>query len=281
MAIGKNLMKALFAVQQEIGVIGKDANNPFHKSKYATLEHVWEIVKPRLLKYNICVMQPALTTSDGAGCETIITHIESGEEMRSTLILPLPEKGLGAQGVGSCISYARRYSLTAALGLVVGDEDDDGEAAQGRAGGAGKSAGSPKNKGPAAAPAAPVSSREATQQKLAEAAKPVETAKAPSLPKEEEVSVPGPVAPVTKSPKERKLAVFEYLKSDGSFKDEDIRAATEKVLGRKVNPTGDVLLKSIVELEKLEVWVEKLKAMTGGKIGEWMRANPNLTDVAE
>lgn len=270
--MGKNLTKALFAIQQETGIIGKDANNPFHKSKYATLEHVWEVIKPKLLKYNVCVEQPAITTPEGAGCETIITHVESGEEKKSILILPLPEKGSGAQGVGSCISYARRYSLTAALGIVVGDEDDDGEGTLGRSGQGKKSNGrgqDARSEAPAPAPAQPskVSPKEAIQNKLAE------TSKTPSLPKEEEVSVPGPTA-VQLTPKERKLAVLEYLKSDGSWKDEDIRAAIEKVLGRKVNATGDVLLKSIVELQKLEVWVSKLKAMTGGTIAEWMKANP-------
>lgn len=275
--MGKTLTKALFSIQQEIGIIGKDANNPFHKSRYATLEHVWEIVKPKLLKYNICIEQPALTTAEGAGCETIITHVESGEEKKSVLILPLPEKGLGAQGVGSCISYARRYSLTAALGLVVGEEDDDGEAAQGRAGNGQKSPGRPPNKAPAPTPEAPISTREATQRKLAETPKAAETMKATEGDK---ASAPA-VAPVEISPKERKLNVLRYLKSDGSFSPDDIRSSIEKVLGRKVNTSGDVLLKSIVELEKLEVWVSKLKAMTSGTIAEWMKANPNLTDVSQ
>jgi len=267
----KNLMASIFKVQQSIGIIGKDANNPYFKSKYATLEHVWELVKPKLADAGLCVVQPAIFGPEGAGCKTLIVHLESGESMETSLLLPLPEKGAGAQGVGSCISYARRYSLTAALGLVVGDEDDDGEASLGRSKNGQKSAPTPANKGspvaaPAPAPAAPakVSPKEATQQKLAEAAKPVET------PKE------STVAPVTITPKERKLAVFSYLKSDGSFSEEDIRDAVAKVLGRKVNPTGDVLLKSIVELEKLELWVSKLKAMTSGTIADWMRANPGM-----
>lgn len=131
--ITKELVKSIKNVQQSIGIIGKDADNPYHKSKYASLEHIWEVIKPELGKNNLTVVQLPVSKEDKAGVRTLILH-ESGGVLAAELLLPIPEKGLGAQGVGSCISYARRYSLTAALGIVVGDEDDDGEAAEGRSG---------------------------------------------------------------------------------------------------------------------------------------------------
>jgi hypothetical protein len=60
-----------------------------------------------------------------AGVVTRIIHT-SGETRESKLILPLRDQS--AQGVGSAISYARRYSAAAVLGIA-SDEDDDGQQA--------------------------------------------------------------------------------------------------------------------------------------------------------
>jgi len=58
--------------------------------------------------------------------KTVVMH-ESGESMEG--YQPVLSAKADAQSMGSALTYARRYGLCAALGLVSGDEDDDGNAA--------------------------------------------------------------------------------------------------------------------------------------------------------
>jgi hypothetical protein len=132
----KNLMKALLAVQAELGKVYKAAANPHFRSRYADLETVMDAAVPVLQKHGLVVLQPV---SGEGTVTTMVVHAESGEFISSSLTLPPdPRKAKGevhppdAQSRGSAISYARRYSLMGMLGLVGTDEDDDAERAVGR-----------------------------------------------------------------------------------------------------------------------------------------------------
>lgn len=123
--IGK-LAAALNKAQGEMGSAMKDAANPHFRSKYATLEAVVEVAKPSLVKHGIAYTQAPGAIVDGSlEMTTMLMHGESGQWIRSTLHVPLGKRD--AQGVGSAISYARRYSLMSVLGIPA--EDDDGAAA--------------------------------------------------------------------------------------------------------------------------------------------------------
>ena len=109
----------------------KDATNPFCKNKYATLNSVMEACRPALLKHGIWLTQlplpaPEELSQDHIALLTKLTHAESGQWQSCLTIVPLPKPD--PQGMGSAITYARRYALTAMLGIVT--EDDDGEAAK-------------------------------------------------------------------------------------------------------------------------------------------------------
>lgn len=121
------LAAALAKAQGEMGGAVKDAANPAFKSKYATLEAVIDAVKPALSANGIAYVQaPGEVGEAGVPITTVLVHGESGEWMRSTLTVPLGNRR-DAQGVGSAISYGRRYSLMSVLGIAA--EDDDGNAA--------------------------------------------------------------------------------------------------------------------------------------------------------
>ena len=115
------------AVQQSIGRIAKNGVNPHFRSRYATLDEVWEHIKPAVKDARLAVF----CTTDGSGDEwTLTTHIadlDSTEEVCASF--PIPSKGTPQQ-IGSAITYARRYTLCALLQIVTVDEDDDGNAAQ-------------------------------------------------------------------------------------------------------------------------------------------------------
>lgn len=115
---------ALLAAQRELGPVHKDGKNPHFKSTYATLNAVWETCAPVLHSHDLFVVQ---APANGDGNDKLITEIrhKSGQWVRGTLRLN-PVKN-DPQGIGSAITYARRYSLCAMLGLM--QEDDDGNAA--------------------------------------------------------------------------------------------------------------------------------------------------------
>ena len=121
---------ALSVAQAEINPAEKNATNPHLKNKYANISAIYDAVRDVLPKHGLCVVQTMLPT-DGtrAHVRTTLAH-KSGQWFASECVMPLDRQG-GAQGMGSAITYARRYSLSAILG-VVADEDDDGNGAQGR-----------------------------------------------------------------------------------------------------------------------------------------------------
>lgn len=123
--IAPALVKAL----SEIGGVGKNAKSPaFNGFKYATLENVIDASKDHLTVNGLTILQLAGALCDGVQhLETMILH-ESGEFICGDFGIALGK--VDPQGVGSAISYARRYALMAALNMPA--VDDDGEAAMGR-----------------------------------------------------------------------------------------------------------------------------------------------------
>lgn len=120
------LAKALVAAQKATESIKKAATNPAFRTKYADLANVVEGVIPALNAAGVMVLQCPAFDGDMASVTTTFLH-ESGSSVTSTLNMR-PSK-LDPQGVGSAITYARRYALLAMAGGA--PEDDDGNAASG------------------------------------------------------------------------------------------------------------------------------------------------------
>lgn len=121
----KGLAAALAKAQAVMENASKDTANPFFKSKYANLESVVGVIRPAIEKFGLSFIQVCHDWDVGAKVETIILH-ESGEWL-SCGIMAAPATKADAQGFGSALTYARRYSLSAAFGVAT--EDDDGNAA--------------------------------------------------------------------------------------------------------------------------------------------------------
>lgn len=122
------LAKALLNVQRVIQPATKDSTNPFTKSTYASLKSVMDTCRQALLDNGIwlCQYPVPVETPGSIGLITKLTHAESGQWQSSLSVVPLPKAD--PQGMGSAITYSRRYALTAMLGMVT--EDDDGESAK-------------------------------------------------------------------------------------------------------------------------------------------------------
>jgi len=118
------LAPALVKAQATMAGATKSAANPFFKSKYANLEEVIKVVKAAFAENGLSFVQFPVSEDGTAGVETIILH-ESGEFISNEFLLKCAKTD--PQGMGSAITYARRYGLQSACGIP--SEDDDGNAA--------------------------------------------------------------------------------------------------------------------------------------------------------
>ena len=132
-----NIASALAKVQAEIkNPIKNQTNNGVQGApKYANLEDTLsEYVRPILAKHGMSVFQPIKTDESGrVGVCTVLFH-ENGEFIEGDyvycdIVIPVSNSGkkilTEGQATGVCITYLRRYSLNAALGIN-GDKDTDG-----------------------------------------------------------------------------------------------------------------------------------------------------------
>lgn len=123
------LAAALAKAQAAIQPAAKDKQNPAFRSRYADLASVWDACRAALAENGLSVVQIPTDAGEGRiGLITTLLH-SSGQWISGLLVLPLVKND--PQGAGSALTYARRYALSAMVG-VVADEDDDGNSASGR-----------------------------------------------------------------------------------------------------------------------------------------------------
>jgi hypothetical protein len=122
----KNIAGALVKFQASVSKVAKEANNPFFKSKYASLANILDTIQKPLSESGLAISQ----FPDANALTTIILHAESGEWMESSYVMPVAKQN-DPQAMGSAMTYARRYALGSILNLNI-DDDDDGEKAMGR-----------------------------------------------------------------------------------------------------------------------------------------------------
>lgn len=124
------LMTALSKAQGEISSASKDSSNTFFKSKYADLCSIWDACRQSLSKHGLAVVQSPMPFNGVLTMVTTLGH-SSGQWIRS--YLPIISTKQDAHGMGSGITYTRRYALAAIVGVVPDDqEDDDGNKACGK-----------------------------------------------------------------------------------------------------------------------------------------------------
>ena len=119
------LAAALSKAQAKVKGASKDKQNPHFRNDYADLASVWDACRDAITSNGLSVVQTT-EPSDGTvvTVHTTLLHA-SGQWLRGALTMK-PQK-VDPQGIGSCITYARRYALAAIVGVA--PEDDDGDAA--------------------------------------------------------------------------------------------------------------------------------------------------------
>lgn len=119
------LAEALAKAQGEMKNAAKSSDNPYFKSKYADLAEVLNVAREPLSKNGLSIMQANEGVANGYMSVTTLLMHSSGQYIKSTGSFPVGKQD--AQGNGSALTYARRYSLAAMLGIA--QEDDDGNSA--------------------------------------------------------------------------------------------------------------------------------------------------------
>lgn len=125
----KNLIEAFCAFQSEVTNPTNSKANDHFNYKYAPLDVVLANVRPILAKHGLAILQePTLDQTGYVGVRTTLLHT-SGETYVAPVLL-LPPQANSAQGIGSAITYGRRYAISSLLGIA-SEDDDDGNAASG------------------------------------------------------------------------------------------------------------------------------------------------------
>lgn len=120
------LAKALAAFHADLPEVGKGSINPAFHSRYADLADIVKVVLPALAAQGLAWTALPTVTETGFVLEYRLMHV-SGEQLEGSWPLPDPSK-VNAQALGSAVTYAKRYALSAVTGIAP-DADDDGNAA--------------------------------------------------------------------------------------------------------------------------------------------------------
>lgn len=124
----QELATALAKAQAAIQPAAKDKTNPAFRSRYADLTSIWEACREPLNTNGLSIIQMPGNDGDGRIALTTMLLHSSGQWIRTTVSTRIVKDD--PQGVGSGLTYLRRYALAAMVG-VVADEDDDGNRASG------------------------------------------------------------------------------------------------------------------------------------------------------
>lgn len=121
------LATSLAKAQADFEIAGLNRTNPYFKSRYADFQSVVTASRPALTKNGLSVIQNIIAHVSGESIlHTILMH-NSGQWIESRMRI-LPPKN-DVQTMSSYITYLKRISYSSLIGVVTGDEDDDGEIA--------------------------------------------------------------------------------------------------------------------------------------------------------
>jgi len=121
----EHIAKALSAAQGEITNPAKDQTNPHFRSRYADLAGGLVTIRPTLAKHGLSVVQMTHLDGDMVTLHTRLLH-SSGQWIESTYPVC---RTTDHQKMGSALTYSRRYTLFALVGVAADDDDDDGNTA--------------------------------------------------------------------------------------------------------------------------------------------------------
>ena len=129
----ENIQELIIALAKAQGALKPAAFNkvnPHFKNRYADFTSCMDACRSPLSENGLAIVQYCETIEGQLRLVTMLAHT-SGQWMKSEF--PLISNKLDSQGIGSAMTYAKRYSLCGMIGIVADeDADDDGEASVSR-----------------------------------------------------------------------------------------------------------------------------------------------------
>jgi len=122
-----DICTALLAAQENFTPARKTKINPHLKNQYAPLEEVLAAVQGPLSDEGVCILAFTVERENNLFLRSVLRHVKTNTELSVDLPLLMGKQDM--QGLGSAISYARRYALMLLCGIVA-EDDDDGNATQ-------------------------------------------------------------------------------------------------------------------------------------------------------
>lgn len=122
------LLEKLLEVQKELDHAKASATNPHFKSQYVPFEELWDYAKSALNGHDILIQQVSHECESGACIETVLHG--HGASLSTGKMIVRADKPT-AQSFGSAVTYAKRYSLSTALGIGADKDDDANNATSG------------------------------------------------------------------------------------------------------------------------------------------------------
>lgn len=120
------VLQALSMAQKEMPIVVKDKVNSYLKSKYVSLTSVIEITRPYLWEQDLSVVQSTdIGSVQGFIMKTVLMHHKSRQSITS--IIPISPNKTDIQSLGASITYLRKYQYVCLIGVLLIDNDDDGE----------------------------------------------------------------------------------------------------------------------------------------------------------
>lgn len=116
----------LAAALAEMSSPKADKVNPAFKSRYASLDGILDAVRPVLAKHGLALSQSIWSSDGRVGVKTLVVHSDGFIELGDLSVATKPDTT--AQQIGAALTYLRRQSIQAAMGIAT-DMDDDGNAA--------------------------------------------------------------------------------------------------------------------------------------------------------
>jgi hypothetical protein len=122
------IIPAFIAFQAELPAVPKDSENPHFRNKYASLGAITEAMRPHLKNHGLGYMQ---YMAHRDGFQFMITRFvhTSGQWIEDDGYLLNPTKN-DPQGMGSAVTYGRRYTISAFAGIISEDDDDGNKASE-------------------------------------------------------------------------------------------------------------------------------------------------------
>lgn len=119
------LSEAFVAAWSEIQTVAHDASNPHFRNEYTSYDRIMQVIRPIMSKHGLAIIQAPFVVEDTnkAGINTSVMHNLGGTMDLGCIAVP-SKKQDDPQAFGSSMTYAKRYSLCASLGIPTGEDDD-------------------------------------------------------------------------------------------------------------------------------------------------------------